>query len=208
MDYCQGADSSDSRARSSGMALASVAIPFERKPGRGCDPNPVLSIQGLQVMFASRAGLVKAVDGVSFDVQRGEVVALVGESGCGKSASSLAVMRLLPKRGVRAQGRVLLDGRDLLSYSEREMQRIRGHQISMIFQEPMTSLNPTLTIGLQLTEPLVAHLRMSKREARKRAVELLKDVQLTEPELRLKQYPARIVRRHAPTGNDCDRYCL
>ncbi len=133
---------------------------------------------------------MRAVDGVSWDVNEGETVALVGESGCGKSVSALSVMRLVAGPAGRIEGgRILFKGRDLLALDERDMQGVRGREIAMVFQEPMTSLNPVLTIGRQLTEGLEIHLNMKPPEARARAVELLGMVGISDPERRLSQYP-------------------
>jgi peptide/nickel transport system ATP-binding protein len=151
---------------------------------------PLLSVEDLHVHFVTSRGVVRAVEGVSWLVYPGEMVALVGESGCGKSVSALAVMRLLAKPAGRIpHGRVLFEGRDLLLLPEDEMRAIRGRDISMIFQEPMTSLNPVLTIGLQIMEPLFIHKGMSERDARDRAVELLRMVGISDAPRRLGQYP-------------------
>src|SRR5499426_1180126 len=150
----------------------------------------LLEVKNLQTQFLTRSGVVRAVDGVSWDVREGETVALVGESGCGKSVSALSIMRLVAQPAGRiVSGQVLFKGRDLLSLSEEEMRRIRGREIGMIFQEPMTSLNPVLTIGRQLTEGLEIHLGVAPREARERAVELLGVVGIPDPARRLAQYP-------------------
>ncbi len=150
----------------------------------------LLSVRDLHVEFHTSRGRVGAVEGVSYDVKRGEILAIVGESGCGKSVSSLAIMRLLPKRTSRiTKGEILFDGRNLLTLSDGEMRRIRGRDIGMIFQEPMTSLNPVLSIGSQIMEPLFIHMEMSKTRARERAIELLNLVGITDPERRLEQYP-------------------
>jgi len=134
--------------------------------------------------------VVRAVDGISYQVEAGETVALVGESGCGKSVSALSVMRLIPTPPGRIlRGQVLFQGRDLLTLPEEAMRRVRGKEIAMIFQEPMTSLNPVLTIGRQLTEPLELHLGMSRADADRRAGELLRLVGIPDPERRLGQYP-------------------
>ncbi len=154
---------------------------------------PVLTIRDLHVHFTTPHGLVRAVEGVSYSVFPGETVAIVGESGCGKSVSALAIMRLLPPANSRiVAGSIEFLGRDLLRLSNEEMRRIRGRDIAMIFQEPMTSLNPVLTIGLQVMEPLLAHMEMDVRQARLRAVELLNLVGITEPETRLAQYPHQL----------------
>ncbi len=151
---------------------------------------PLLEVQDLHVQFDTSRGVVRAVDGISYTVNRGEVVAIVGESGCGKSVSSLAIMRLLAKKTGRVtSGRILFDGRNLLELSEEEMRERRGRDISMIFQEPMTSLNPVMSIGQQIMEPLFIHLKMSEDQARARALELLRLVGITDGERRLEQYP-------------------
>ena len=150
----------------------------------------LLEVQDLKTTFRSAAGMVRAVDGVSWDIGEGETVALVGESGCGKSVSALSVMRLVaPPAGRIESGRILFRGRDLLALSEPEMEAIRGREIAMVFQEPMTSLNPVLSIGLQLTEGLEIHLKMKPAEAHARAVELLGLVGISDPQRRLAQYP-------------------
>jgi peptide/nickel transport system ATP-binding protein len=150
----------------------------------------LLEVDELHVHFVTTAGVVRAVEGISYKVRPGETVALVGESGCGKSVSSLAIMRLLAKPAGRiVAGRILFQGRNLLHLTEDEMREIRGRDIAMIFQEPMTSLNPVLTIGFQIMEPLLLHLGMSEAQARARALELLKRVGIPDPERRLDQYP-------------------
>ncbi|MGB7540761.1 MAG: ABC transporter ATP-binding protein, partial [Burkholderiales bacterium] len=150
----------------------------------------LLSVDNLHVHFVTARGTVRAVEGIGYAVRRGEMVAIVGESGCGKSVSALALMRLLPKPAGRiVAGRILFQGRDLLALSEEEMRAIRGRDIAMIFQEPMTSLNPVLTIGLQIMEPLVIHRNVGGQAARERALELLQRVGIPDPERRLGQYP-------------------
>ncbi|OGK91099.1 MAG: peptide ABC transporter ATP-binding protein [Candidatus Rokubacteria bacterium GWC2_70_24] len=150
----------------------------------------LLDVRDLQTQFATSGGIVRAVDGVSWDVQAGETVALVGESGCGKSVSALSVMRLVAAPAGRiVGGEILFKGRDLLTLSEDEMRRIRGREITMIFQEPMTSLNPVLTIGRQVTETLEIHLEMTPAQSRTRAAEILALVGIADPERRLRQYP-------------------
>ena len=153
-------------------------------------PPPLLSVEDLHVHFVTSRGAVRAVEGVSYEIRPGEVLAIVGESGCGKSVSSLAVMRLLAKPAGRVvHGRIMFEGVNLLELSDEEMRERRGRDISMIFQEPMTSLNPVLPIGLQIKEPLFIHLKMTEEQAQARAVELLKMVGITDPERRLDQYP-------------------
>ena len=150
----------------------------------------LLSVENLVTQFSTSSGIVRAVDGVTWDVNEGETVALVGESGCGKSVSALSIMRLVSEPAGRiVSGRILFKGRDLRTLSEEEMRRVRGREIGMVFQEPMTSLNPVLTIGRQLTEGLEIHLGMTRDQARTRAIELLGMVGIPDPARRLKQYP-------------------
>jgi oligopeptide/dipeptide ABC transporter ATP-binding protein len=150
----------------------------------------LLEVDSLKTTFLTAAGVVRAVDGVSWDIEAGETVALVGESGCGKSVSALSVMRLVaPPAGRIESGAIRYKGRDLLALSEEEMRHVRGREIAMIFQEPMTSLNPVLTIARQLTEGLEIHMRKTPAEARARAAELLAMVGIPDPERRLDQYP-------------------
>ncbi|MBT6275588.1 MAG: ABC transporter ATP-binding protein [Chromatiales bacterium] len=150
----------------------------------------LLDIQELETQFYTSAGTVRAVDRISYTVEQGETVAIVGESGCGKSVSALSVLRLIPNPpGEVIGGRIMFDGRDLLKLSDREIRNVRGGEIGMVFQEPMTSLNPVLTIGLQLTETLYVHRGMGQSESKARAVELMGMVGISEPERRLKQYP-------------------
>ena len=150
----------------------------------------LLEVRDLRTTFMTAAGLVRAVDGVSWDVAEGETVALVGESGCGKSVSALSIMRLVSEPAGRIEsGEIVYKGRDLLKLSEPEMQHMRGRGIAMVFQEPMTSLNPVLTIGRQLTEGLEIHMKMRPEQARARAVELLGMVGIPDPARRLAQYP-------------------
>jgi len=154
--------------------------------------RPLIEIEDLNVQFVTSHGTVRAVEGLSYSVHPGEMVAIVGESGSGKSVSALAVMRLLPGGTARTQGSIRFDGRELLQLSDEEMRRIRGRHIAMIFQEPMTSLNPVLKIGLQIMEPLTIHLEMDDAAARARAIELLTLVGITDPESRLAQYPHQL----------------
>ena len=150
----------------------------------------LLEVRNLTTQFFTSAGTVQAVDNVSFDIDEGETVAVVGESGCGKSVSALSILRLIPwPPGKIVGGSIRFLEQDLLSLSDDEIRKIRGRQISMVFQEPMTSLNPVLSIGLQLTETMEHHLGLSGAEAHKRAVELLTMVGISEPERRLSQYP-------------------
>lgn len=149
----------------------------------------LLDIKNLKTSFFTHVGEVKAVRGISFHLDKGEALGIVGESGSGKSITMMSVMRLLADNGKIVDGEIWFDGRDLASLSENEMQKIRGNEIGMIFQDPMTSLNPVLTVGDQLTEPLLKHKKMPKEEAYKRAVEMLRLVGIPSPEKRIKQYP-------------------
>jgi oligopeptide/dipeptide ABC transporter ATP-binding protein len=150
----------------------------------------LLEVRNLRTEFATRGGVVRAVDDVSWDIQEGETVALVGESGCGKSVTALSIMRLVAAPAGRiVGGQILYKGRDLLALDEEAMRQIRGREIAMVFQEPMTSLNPVLTIGRQLTEGLETHLGMGPGPSRDRAVELLGLVGIPDAPRRLKQYP-------------------
>jgi len=150
----------------------------------------LLEVRNLHTTFMTAAGPVRAVDGVSWDVREGETVALVGESGCGKSVSALSIMRLVSEPAGRIEaGEILYKGRDLLKLSEPEMRHVRGRDIAMVFQEPMTSLNPVLTIGRQLTEGLEIHMNMTTEQASARAIELLGMVGISDPARQLAQYP-------------------
>ena len=150
----------------------------------------LLDVRNLRTHFHTSTGVVRAVDGVSWDVRKGETVALVGESGCGKSVSALSVMRLVSAPAGRiVGGEIIFKGRNLLALSEEEMRRVRGREIGMIFQEPMTSLNPVLTIGRQLTETVETHLGMTSAQAQARAVELLSLVGIPDGARRLRQFP-------------------
>ncbi len=150
----------------------------------------LLEVEGLKTHFFTDDGVVKAVDGVSFDLEEGEILGLVGESGCGKSVTALSLMRLVPyPPGRIIGGTILFNGKDILQIPDGQMRRIRGKQFSMVFQEPMTSLNPVLSIERQLTETLELHLKMSRSAARKEAVRRLEQVGIPDPERRIKQYP-------------------
>jgi oligopeptide/dipeptide ABC transporter ATP-binding protein len=154
---------------------------------------PLLDIRDLHTEFRTGAGIVRAVDGISYTVERGETVAIVGESGSGKSVGAMSVLRLIPDPPGRiTRGEVIFDGRDLRRLSEEEMRQIRGGDIGMVFQEPMTSLNPVLTIDRQITETLEQHRGADKAAAHRRAVELLGLVGIADPERRLRQYPHQL----------------
>jgi oligopeptide/dipeptide ABC transporter ATP-binding protein len=152
----------------------------------------LLEVSGLRTHFFTREGIVRAVDGISFSVEPGRTLGLVGESGCGKSVTALSIMGLLPKPPARVVGgSVRFDGRDLARLSERELEDVRGREIAMIFQDPMTSLNPTLTIGTQITETMRRHLGLSRGAARQRAIALLDEVHIPRAAQRLDDYPHR-----------------
>jgi peptide/nickel transport system ATP-binding protein len=174
-------------AATTGIAAAQAVV------ASAATDQPILEIDDLHVHFVTSHGTVRAVEGLNYAVRPGEMVAIVGESGSGKSVSALAVMRLLPPNTARIKaGTVRFEGRNLLDLSDEEMRQIRGRDISMIFQEPMTSLNPVLTIGLQIMEPLLIHLSMTDAQARARAIELLTLVGITDPDSRLAQYPHQL----------------
>jgi oligopeptide/dipeptide ABC transporter ATP-binding protein len=150
---------------------------------------PLLSVEDLRVHFWTGGGTVHAVNGISFDIGPGETLGIVGESGCGKSVTALALLGLLPRAGRVRSGSARFDGRDLLQLNQRALRRLRGRQIAMIFQDPMTSLNPVLTIGRQIREPLETHFGMSRKAAFARAAELLDRVGIPSPDARLSDYP-------------------
>jgi oligopeptide transport system ATP-binding protein len=152
--------------------------------------EPLLEVRDLRTQFFTQDGVVKAVDGVSFHLMPGETLGLVGESGCGKSITALSIMRLIPSPpGKIVSGEIIFEGEDILKMSDDEVRSIRGRKIAMIFQDPMTSLNPVLTINRQISEALELHLGMSKQQARQRAIELLKMVGIPNAEQRVDQYP-------------------
>lgn len=150
----------------------------------------ILEVKDLKVNFKTYAGLVHAVRGVNFDLKEGETLAIVGESGSGKSVTSNALMKLIPQPpGIYESGQILFNGRDLIPLTDQEMSKIRGNDIAMIFQDPMTSLNPTMKVGRQITEVILQHQKVTKDDAKKRAIELLTQVGIPFPEKRFKQYP-------------------
>ena len=156
-------------------------------------PGTILEIDDLRTYFHTRDGIVRAVDGVSISVARGETLSIVGDSGCGKSVTAMTVLRLLPIPPAKIEsGRILFEGEDLLLASEERMRAIRGNQISMIFQEPMTSLNPVMPAGRQIAESLELHQNLSRRAAAERAVEMLDLVQIPEPRQRAEEYPHQL----------------
>ena len=153
--------------------------------------NPILSFQDLKTHFFMGRGVARAVDGVSLDLGEGETLGIVGESGSGKTVTCLSVLQLVPEPGRIVGGRIVFGNRDLVSLADSQLQQIRGKQIGMVFQDPMTSLSPFLTIGDQVAEPLLVHDRFSRREARSRAIEMLEKVGIPEPASRLSDYPHR-----------------
>jgi oligopeptide transport system ATP-binding protein len=154
-------------------------------------PDHLLSLQALKTYFFTKSGVRKAVDGVSLDLDQGKTLGIVGESGSGKTVACLSVMQLVPPNGRIVGGKILFENRNLVGVSEKQYRQIRGKQIGMVFQDPMTSLNPFLTIGEQVAEPLEVHDRLTRRQARDRAVEMLEKVGIPEPAKRLHDYPHR-----------------
>ncbi len=159
----------------------------------GHNAETVLEVEGLQTYLFTRLGVVKAVDDVSFSIRRAETLAIVGESGCGKTMTALSLLRLVPSPPGRiVSGSIKIDGRDLVTLDEAEMRDIRGNEISMIFQEPMTSLNPVMTIGAQISETIRLHEDLSKAAAMQKAIEMLRLVKIPEPKQRAKEYPHQL----------------
>ena len=152
----------------------------------------LLEVENLQTHFRTPEGVNRAVDGVSFEVREGETLAIVGESGCGKSVTAMSILRLIPEPPGRIAGRIRFGDKDLLKLSEREMRDIRGNEISMVFQEPMTSLNPVLTVGRQIRETLRLHQGLSRKAAEDRAIEMLTLVGIPEPQRRVREYPHQL----------------
>jgi oligopeptide/dipeptide ABC transporter ATP-binding protein len=155
--------------------------------------KPLLELRNLSIHFFTEEGVVRAVENVSLEIHPGEILSLVGESGCGKSVTGLSLLKLIPTPPGRiVSGEILLDGRKLLPLDEKEMEKVRGNEISMIFQEPMTSLNPVFTIGDQILEAIILHQGLDKGEARKRAIEMLNRVKIPSPETRIDSYPHQL----------------
>lgn len=157
------------------------------------DNELLLQLEDLKTYFYTEDGVVKAVDGVNFEIYKGETLGVVGESGCGKSVTSLTIMRLIPNPpGKIAGGHIWFEGEDLVTKSEADMRKIRGNEISMIFQEPMTSLNPVYTVGDQISEAIILHQKLSKKDAMEKAVEMLRKVGIPSPEKRVHEYPHQL----------------
>src|ERR1700754_4439017 len=152
----------------------------------------LLEVKNLKTHFPTRSGLVRAVDGVTFHLDRGELLGLVGESGCGKSMTALSIMRLIAPPGKIVDGEVLFDGKDLLKLSDSAMRQMRGDDIAMIFQDPMTSLNPVYTVGEQIEEALRLHRKLSRKQARAAAIEAMKEVAIPDPSRRVDDYPHQL----------------
>ena len=164
----------------------------------------LLKVDGLRTHFVTKDGVLPAVDNISFDLQRGQVLGVVGESGCGKSVMSMSILKLIEKYGgtILEGSSVLLEGRELLCLPEREMRNVRGREISMISQDPMTALNPVFTVGQQMVETLCRHKKITKKQAGELAVEWLTKVGISEPEKRMKEYP------HQLSGGMCQRVVI
>jgi len=177
------------------VATATETKPADYTPltGPGHNAEIVLEVEGLQTYLFTRLGVVKAVDDVSFAVRQGDTLAIVGESGCGKTMTALSLLRLVPNPPGRiVAGSIKIDGKDLVTLDEAEMRDIRGNEISMIFQEPMTSLNPVMTIGAQISETIRLHEDLSKSAALEKTVEMLRLVRIPEPVQRAKEYPHQL----------------
>ena len=153
---------------------------------------PLLEVKDLHTFFRTKKGIVKAVNGVSYSLEKGKTIGIVGESGSGKSVSAMSILQLLDGNGYIDSGEILLEGKDLTKYSVRQMNHIRGNEISVIFQEPMTSLNPVFSVDRQLSEPFMIHQGMNKKEAHEHALQMLYDVQIPNPEVVIKQYPHQL----------------
>ena len=172
-----------------GAMIEELSPASVRRAARPRSDRPLLEVKGLRTSFYTRDGVIKAVDGIDFHVDRGEIMGLVGESGCGKSVTSLSILRLIAKPGTIDAGEVIFDGRDLLTISSDEMRKIRGDRISMIFQQPTSALNPVRDVGRQIAEVLEIHRGMKASDARTRAGELLRMVGIPDPDRRLASYP-------------------
>jgi oligopeptide/dipeptide ABC transporter ATP-binding protein len=164
--------------------------------------EPLLSVRDLSIRYRTRLSTVQAVDSASFDLERGKIVAIVGESGCGKTTTGLSIVKLLPQDAEYVSGSILFKGTDLVTTDEKSLRRVRGRQISLIFQDPIAGLNPVLTIGDQVAEILTSHLDLKKKEAKKQAIQVLRDVGLAEPEQVAKSYTFQL------SGGMCQRVMI
>ena len=173
------------------MSVLALPLPLAGE-GRGEGETPLLSVENLQTHFGTPDGVVRAVEGLSFHIDAGETVAIVGESGCGKSVTSLSILRLVSTPPGKIAGRIEFAGRNLLDLPERDMRKLRGNDISMIFQEPMTSLNPVLTVGRQIGETLRLHQGLDKRQALVRATEMLELIGISAAARRVREYPHQL----------------
>ncbi len=170
--------------------MANVAVDTTPPAVEARADQPILEVDDLRTHFHTRDGIVRAVEGVSFKLHRGETLCIVGESGCGKSVTAMSILGLLPKPAAKIEsGRIDFEGRDLLTLSESDMRRVRGNEISMIFQEPMTSLNPVMTVGRQISESITLHQGLTKSQAEAHAIEMLDLVKIPEPRQRAREYP-------------------
>jgi len=151
--------------------------------------NELLRVEGLRTQFKTKKGMITAIDKVDFTIHSGEILGIVGESGCGKSVTSLSILSLLPENGIVSDGKIIMDDVDLLTLKEEQMCEIRGNKIAMIFQDPLTSLNPTMSIGKQMMEPFMIHQGYDKNTAREKALEMLRNVGIPSPEKRMNEYP-------------------
>jgi oligopeptide/dipeptide ABC transporter ATP-binding protein len=176
-------------AKSLDQTVIEDLVPEAAARPRGVRTETLLDVRGLRTSFKLREGTVRAVTGVDFSVRRGEIVGLVGESGCGKSVSSLSIMRLIVPPGVIEGGEIIFDGQDLLKLDDSKMREIRGNRMAMIFQQPTSSLNPVLKVGFQIGEVLETHKKMKRKAARERALELMRMVGIPDPKRRLESYP-------------------
>lgn len=152
----------------------------------------VVSVKNLETTFFSKAGAIRAVNGISYEINKGETLGIVGESGCGKSVTSFSLMQLIEHPGKITRGEVFLNGRDILKLSQSEVENLRGHEMAMIFQEPMTALNPVLTIGYQIDEQVIRHLKLSQKDTKERSIEMLNLVGIPSPEQRYHNYPHQL----------------
>lgn len=173
--------------------MVPAALSTERVLIHMDDRNQLLEVGELTVCFYSNIGIAKAIDGISFELKRGRTLGIVGESGCGKSVTGLSIMRLIAQPPGRIEsGEIFFKGKNLLDYSDREMRRIRGNRVSMIFQEPMTSLNPLFTAGEQIAEVVRLHLKLNKNDTKQKTIEMLRAVKIPSPEKRMKDYPHQL----------------